>query len=365
VNSGHFKLGLFVILAVGLLAVMLLMLGVLERLKPSVTIETYFSEDIQGLRPGAVVRYRGVQIGTVGRIGFPTADYPEARQDESRVFAESILVKMIIDAAVFSSLHIEDIKSNLEDSIARGLRARLTTTGLGGPAYVELNFLDPERFPAPDVAWTPDDLFLPSAPSTIGSVLGALEAILLDVEGSDLIDNLAALASIGPDVRRLVDALESDDLFPTATASLQELRAASVEVQRLLADERVDRLLDDATTTLETVPALVDDLTMMANSLESAAVSLDGLARTVEETGLIPQLRAMADDFGPAGSDLRELARRLDRLVAANGAQLADTIRSLRHVALQLEALLEDVEANPSRMIFGDPPPRRTPGGAP
>ena len=77
-SGGHVKLGIFVIVAVMLLVTMLLLLGALQSLKPTVTIETYFAEDIQGLRPGAAVRYRGVDVGTVGRVAFAVAEYPEA-----------------------------------------------------------------------------------------------------------------------------------------------------------------------------------------------------------------------------------------------------------------------------------------------
>ena len=77
-NGGHFKLGLFVSIAVVLLVVFLLALGMLDRFKPRVRAETYFAQSIQNLQVRAPVRFRGVTVGTVDWIGFTAAQYPES-----------------------------------------------------------------------------------------------------------------------------------------------------------------------------------------------------------------------------------------------------------------------------------------------
>lgn len=370
----HFKLGLFVVASTGLLVLMLLLLGVFARFKPSVRFETYFFENIQGLRPGAAVRYRGLQLGTVRRVGFATADYDEAQLDSSGVFGQAILVEMDIEPASLAQADVD--RAQIAASVERGLRTRLTASGLGGPTSIEINFLDPVRFPAPTLPWTPDDIFIPSAPSTIKSLLTSLETILNDVDETQLVSKLADLAGIGSDLSALVSGLEDSSLLDSLNASLEALRLASNDARALLTDERIGDLLDDTSVTLADVRAviadgrdeigpLIENLLAMADALEGAAGSLDGLVTSVETTDLIPQLASLADALGPAGRDLSDLAGRLDRLIASNDAGIADTIRSLRRVALQLESLLEQAEADPSRFIFGQPPPRRTPGGAP
>ncbi|MHC5008912.1 MAG: MlaD family protein [Planctomycetota bacterium] len=330
-NGGHFKLGLFVSVAVALLVLALLALGVLERFKPSITLETYFAESIQGLQPGAAVRYRGLRIGTVRRMNFADLEYAQAAS-ANPVFGQVALVEMTIDASYIQTLQTEDLERRIERSIALGLRARLASSGLGGPTYIELDFLDPQRFPVPDLLWTPDDYFVPSAPSTIVSIVESLASILTRLDEAQF---------------------------------LPELRAACVTLQEFLSDERLGALTDDAETTLQQVQRLVADLTSMAEALQRAGTSFDGLAHDVEESDLIAQMQRAAAGLGPVTRYLAELAARLDKLVAANDTEIADTIRSLRRAALQLEALLEEAEANPSRMIFGDPPPKRTPGGSP
>ena len=56
-NGGNFKLGLFVTVAVLLLALFLLVLGTLDRFKPRVRVETYFPQSIQNLQTRAPVRF--------------------------------------------------------------------------------------------------------------------------------------------------------------------------------------------------------------------------------------------------------------------------------------------------------------------
>ena len=56
----------------------MLALGAGNVFKRTVTIETYFDESVQGLDVGSAVKYRGVQIGRVTRIGFTCDPVPAA-----------------------------------------------------------------------------------------------------------------------------------------------------------------------------------------------------------------------------------------------------------------------------------------------
>ncbi|MHC5113438.1 MAG: MlaD family protein [Planctomycetota bacterium] len=373
-NQGHFKLGLFVIASVVLLVVALLTLGVLDKLRPSVTMETYFFEPVDGLQAGAAVRFRGVPFGRVRRVGFVEYEYSEtAALDPTRSSGSSIYVEMVIDAERLASLKADNLDAKLEEAVANGLRARLSSSGLGGPTFVQIDYLDPARFPVPDVPWTPHHRLIPSAPSAVRSIIDALAEVLTDLKETNAISKLSELGSIGPAVSRLVDTLEEDDVLSEAGGALAELKAASAELRELLADPRIDVLLDETTSTLASartfldesgadVKSLVAELTSMADALERAAASADGLMDTVRTSDLVPKLRTMAESLGPAGRDLADLADRLQRLIDGNDAAIADTIHSLRRAALELEALLEDAQANPSRLLFGNPPERRTPG---
>ena len=66
--SNHWKLGLFVVVGVGLFLALLVALGASSLKKESVEYATYFDESVQGLDVGSPVKFRGVTIGNVSEI---------------------------------------------------------------------------------------------------------------------------------------------------------------------------------------------------------------------------------------------------------------------------------------------------------
>ena len=76
-QANYFKLGLFVIGAMVALAScssLIIGIGTLVPVEAS-SIETYFNESVQGLDVGSKVKYRGVVVGEVTRIGFTYIKY--------------------------------------------------------------------------------------------------------------------------------------------------------------------------------------------------------------------------------------------------------------------------------------------------
>src|SRR5947207_14417473 len=74
-QANNFKLGLFVIGATVALVLLLLIVGSGRWFQSKTIIETYFNESVQGLDIGSKVKYRGVSVGEVTRIGFTHNKY--------------------------------------------------------------------------------------------------------------------------------------------------------------------------------------------------------------------------------------------------------------------------------------------------
>ena len=62
-EARYFKLGAFVLVAVGIAVAAIVVLGAGTLFQKRFTVETYMDESIQGLDVGAPVKYRGVRIG--------------------------------------------------------------------------------------------------------------------------------------------------------------------------------------------------------------------------------------------------------------------------------------------------------------
>jgi ABC-type transporter Mla subunit MlaD len=70
-TTRYFKLGLFILIGLGLLVAGAIALGAGRMFEKSIQIETCFDQSIAGVDVGAPVKYRGVTIGHVASIRFP------------------------------------------------------------------------------------------------------------------------------------------------------------------------------------------------------------------------------------------------------------------------------------------------------
>src|SRR4051794_38382929 len=66
--SNHYKLGLFVLLALGAAIVAAILFGSASLKRETIRYHTYFNESVQGLDRGSPVKFRGVTIGHVADI---------------------------------------------------------------------------------------------------------------------------------------------------------------------------------------------------------------------------------------------------------------------------------------------------------
>jgi len=64
----HFKIGLFVLLAVAATLATAVAFGASASQRPTLAYHTFFNESVQGLELGPPVKYRGVTIGVVAAI---------------------------------------------------------------------------------------------------------------------------------------------------------------------------------------------------------------------------------------------------------------------------------------------------------
>ncbi|MEO5730037.1 MAG: MlaD family protein, partial [Byssovorax sp.] len=66
--TNHWKLGLFVVVGVVLTLTTVAVLGARSLRKEVSRYVSYFDESVQGLEVGSPIKFRGVTIGTVGKI---------------------------------------------------------------------------------------------------------------------------------------------------------------------------------------------------------------------------------------------------------------------------------------------------------
>ena len=73
-STQKIKLGLFVTGGIVLFVAILFFLGMTDIFTNKATVQTCFSESVQGLTVGSAVKYRGVPIGSVTKISIRVPD---------------------------------------------------------------------------------------------------------------------------------------------------------------------------------------------------------------------------------------------------------------------------------------------------
>ncbi|WP_432721756.1 MlaD family protein [Jeongeupia wiesaeckerbachi] len=340
-RQSHIRLGLFVTLAVALTLVLLIAFGAGRWFSNAPVLETYFNESVKGLDVGSSVRYRGVAIGEVSKIGFTAVKYPEAAADSSwrqhYVLIEMRLRPETLGPRADATLN----QAALDQEIARGLRVRIAPQGLTGANYIEIDYVEGGQSPILPINWKPAALYVPSARSTVGQLLNATQSIAdklakLDLQSvvdkvaqaADTVDsklNAMPLEEIGRNAQKASEQLAAMQLKPIGDETLalvRELRQNNSRLGALLADPAL------ASAPAELQATLKSANTLLANPAWHQ--SLDRLNHSLGE---------------------------IDRLLLDRNALLGHTLDNLYSGSSELDALLRDIRANPSSLLFSEPPP--------
>jgi phospholipid/cholesterol/gamma-HCH transport system substrate-binding protein/paraquat-inducible protein B len=169
-NPNYFRLGLFVLAAIGVLIAVILIFGSGQLFKRSFTIETYIKQSVTGLDTGAAVRFRGVAIGQVTSIGLSGDIYEKDLPIENR--REYVVVRM----QIFGD-KIED--SALETFIKDNLRARIKSMGITGVNYIEFDFVNSASLVPPlAYSWKPTYPVIPSLPNQTDEIISGIQKLI-------------------------------------------------------------------------------------------------------------------------------------------------------------------------------------------
>jgi ABC-type transporter Mla subunit MlaD len=231
-----------------------------------------------------------------------------------------------------------------KDEVARGLRVRSSPQGITGTNYLEMDYVEPPP-PLLPIDWIPDNVYIPSTPSTVTALVNAASDIMdrlhkLDVEGMLanfnrlMITTNAKIEAIDSEgiskrteqvlakLERRLDELDAKKLSDQGVALLSELRESNAELKKTLANPAWQKLPDEALAAVTRVRTIVDD----------------------------PALTASVANFS------RSLAR-IDRILGIGESDLNVTFNNLRQITDNLRDLTEDAKRYPSNVFFGRPPP--------
>ncbi|MCA3279180.1 MAG: MCE family protein [Roseomonas sp.] len=322
-NTLFLRVGMLALAAIALAVGFILYLTAGQFGTKSDYFETYVGESIVGLDVGAAVRFRGVQIGRVTEISLAAAvyDVPEARSN--RYAMQLVVIRFAVERTRVSRI------ASLDDMITAGLRTRIASQGITGVTYLEIDILDPARYPPIQVPWKPRYDHIPAVPSTITQVTSAAEQILRRLEALDieaLVNNAAGLMG---DLRKQISEGEVATVLRQAGETVAELRA---EIRKV-------RLEDTA------------------NELRGAIASMGDAGRSAQELLASREVRDALVRIPAAVTALEQTLRTARGTTADLQADLSPLMRDLRSSVANLRDTTEALRRNPSQTLLGAPPP--------
>ena len=297
-NKAHALIaGAFVVLVTALLALLAIWLTRDNTARNLYEMST--SETISGLQPQATVRYRGVAVGKVERIGF----------DEK--VKGNVLIRVSIDEAA---------------PVTRSTFATVASQGVTGLGFIQL---DDDGGSSQRLVPNDDD------PPRIPLKQGGIDKLL---KQSEVIFNQAEQAATR--INQLLSA-QNEAAINTAVTQLAEA-AGSIN--------RVAKALEPAVATL---PALSSDAQAALRSVKTVTDEVGVTAQRLnEQGGALDRLK----DGGEA------LAAGVETFSAATLPKLGEVADETARTMRQLRRTVNAVDDNPQALIFGNGPAVPGPG---
>ena len=313
--TNHFKLGLFVILAIAATITTAIALGAQSMRKDTVKYHTYFNESVQGLDVGSPVKFRGVTIGFVSAIEIA----PDQRHVDvvAELDTEDIKRMGLTDGK-------SDGKSKARFHVPPDLRAQLGSQGITGVKFVSIDFFDPKTNPPPQLPFDVPEQYIPAAPSMMKNLEDTVTRAMDKLP--ELVDAVVAITSR---VDRMVAQLEKDDVTGKAAQTLTHADQVLTDLSATM--KKIDRaqLPDKAGAALE-------DVSKAVAKLNSVLDRVDG------DDGLVASIRRASDAFGTLGKGAGSTTRELDQ-----------TLREVREAAESIRVLTEAIERDPDMFLKG------------
>jgi len=277
-NPNYFRLGIFVLAAIGALLTIVLIFGSGQLFKKSFMVETYIKQSVTGLDAGAAVRFRGVKIGQVTSIGLSGNIYENEVPMPER--SEYVVVRMQIFG---DKVQLSHLKTYLKDN----LRARVKSMGITGVNYMELDFYpSADQYASLAYSWEPEYSVIPSMPNQADEIISGIQKLIgalnsFDVDGTQkkfdtLLGNLNKLmAGDGKDNAGLISSVGDLNILLERIAKVTDKDQLNILMRELVAT---------MVSLRQTVTSVQGDTTATLENLRQASEQLNEFARVASQS---------------------------------------------------------------------------------
>jgi len=312
IRANPTAIGLFVVGAVVLAVIGVATLASATWFAPQSTFISFFKESVNGLDPGAAVKFQGAPVGRVTEILIQIDEQDKTFRVPVRYDID--LTRLTTPAGTFVNLNAEPV---LRQQITDGLRAQLQVESIvTGQLYVELTYredaapaeLEARPTPYPEIPTTPSLLAAlgTGAGSLVADVLKVLFRVNEMLEGVDMQGINAAVVASAQSVQRLVES-------PEILAAISQIPGMTTQVSQTMAE--LQRLAEAAGAGIEPMQTQLEATNReMVRTLQALRMSIDETHEMLtSNSGVGYRLERALASFTGAAEALRVLALLLEQ----------------------------------------------------
>jgi phospholipid/cholesterol/gamma-HCH transport system substrate-binding protein len=319
--------GLFLAGGIGLVLIAVIWLGTTRYLEKGRYYVTYFNESVQGLDKDAPVKYRGVPIGRVVEIS---------------VAPDSKLIKVVL-------------KIESGQTLGPDVVAQLKVVGITGAMFVELDQKKPgEPDRSPKLTFPSEYPIVASKPSEIAELLRGVDEIINNIKSLDM-------AGISDRVKGNLDKIEMAIVDLNVKGLSKRAESSLDSFNRILDNQKWDRILASADESAQSLNELLRKANATVGTADKLLAQMEGI--TVESRD---KITVALDDFQRSMENANRVLERgivllnnTDTTIFSLRQHLLVTARNMERTSENLNRLSDVIAAQPSQLLFGEPPPRR------
>ncbi|MEW6441787.1 MAG: MlaD family protein [bacterium] len=304
--------GAFIVGAVSIAVLAVAILGVGRLFSKTYPFILYFTGDLNGLKVGAPVKFRGVEIGAVtdirlriGEEGGPSTlelKIPVMIDlDEDRIRQRGARTTRLDDPAVLQAM------------IEQGLRGQIGMESLvTGVRYVKLDLFpgSPARLVADPQVKVPE---IPTLPTPLEEMQSGVARLLDRLETIDFAGMMRSLSNAAAGVDRFVNAPELNRTVASVNKVIESLNQAAIGL-RQVTDSVNGNIAPVSKSLLATSQSAEAALNEARAALNEAKTAFAGLNSALEpESPLMYELATALERLSGAARSVHSLADYLDR----------------------------------------------------
>lgn len=264
----------------------------------------YFDSDVNGLKVGAPVKFKGVEIGAVTQVLISVSSMQRAANEFRIPVVIELDQEMLRERGSQTQLDDPTILKQMVEQF--GLRGQLAMESfVTGLLFVKLDLLPetPVRY-VKEADVTYDEI--PTVPTPFEEVQMKASQFLARLNEIDFVGIARALGNTLDSIEKLASSPKLEAALDNLDATLVSFRATADSLQRVAGgiDHNFDAL----------AASLAQTASAATVSLQEARVQIAGVGSALEpDAPLIVQLRRTLEEFASAARSVRGLAEYLER----------------------------------------------------